>query len=228
MKLLKACIAMAAFAAIFVVPSIASASPVLTSPTGTTAPLGLIEAHNVAHGSGLSHTTMTIPGFAEPITCSTATMTGELTRNDHVKVEGNITTAQFEGPNGAPCTGPLGNVTVTPSHAVNPSHNGTGSLPWCIKAEGLQDTFTVRGGKCSEATRPVVFTLHTSLVGACTYSRASLSGSYTTHPADAVLTLTEVEFTRVTGSGFCPASGKLNMAFTLRRDNPTTDVIYIS
>lgn len=228
MKLVKACIAMAAFAALFVVPSVASAIQ-LTSPTGTTAPVGtLIQGTNVAHSKTSVVTVMTTG--AGNIECAKATLTGELTKNaaNGAIVEGNVTTASFSGtpsePASAHCTAPggFGTTTVTPSHTSDTKHEYAAgkestSLPWCIKAEA-EDVFTVRGGKCSEESRPLVFSLHTTLLGTCTYSKASVSGTYTTHPNAAIVTISGQEFTQVTGSAFCPPTGKLDMAFTLETD----------
>lgn len=240
MKLIKACIAMAAFAALFVVPSVASALPELTHPTGTRAPVGtLITATNVEHTGTSKILKMTIPGFEQPVECATATLTGELTSNTGNHIAGNITTAEFygkpgEATHGVHCTGPLGNVTVTPSHSTNPCHTPTGgsahcSLPWCVTATGEKTEFTVRGGKCSEAARPITFTLHTALLGACSYQKASVTGTFTRHPADAIMTITNQNFTRLTttGSAFCPGEGALDMAFTLGTDPDDTKPLYI-
>lgn len=233
MKLIRVSIALAAFAALFVMPSIATAlSPELTHPTGVTIPPGeLIEAENVAHSTTPTEVVLTTP--LGKVECTTATFTGEVETNNNGHIAGNITTAEFNGtpgvkPHTSHCKSPFGNITVTPSHSANPLHNGIGSLPWCITANELNDKFTVRGGKCSEIARPVTFTLHTP-VGVCAYQKASVVGTYTTHPSDAILTVIDQEFTKVTGSAFCPANGKLDGAFTLRTDTPNdTEPIYIS
>jgi hypothetical protein len=225
MKLVKACIAMAAFAALFVVPSIASAVN-LTAPTGTTIPNGTnIIATNVAHANTKEHTLMTTP--VGTITCDRATLTGKLLTNSVTPAVGEITTVQFEGPTpGSACSGPLGSVTVTPSHTVN------GTLPWCIRA-GALDSLTIygkpAGGTChSGVMAPLTFTLHTGGL-VCNYEKASLTATYTTHPADAVATVTNQNFIRHNSSVFCPAEGKLDMAFTLTKDNNGShgEAIYI-
>jgi hypothetical protein len=228
MKLLKASIALAAFAAVFVVPSIASAGPTLTAPTGTAYKGTYIEAENVGV------TKMTLPaGIGGSVECQTATMTGDLTTNSGGHVSGDIETVEFRGrPKQAnphesnQCDSPLGAVSVTPNHTTNPKQGGVGSLNWCLTANTNDNKFTVRGGNCTEATRPLTFTLHTP-IGECAYSKASVTGSYTTHPNDAVLTLSEQEFTKSVGSAFCPGSGKLDMSFTLRTDDANTQPMYI-
>lgn len=229
MKLVKACIAMAAFAALFIVPSIASAIT-LETPTGTAAAIGKeIIATNVAH-STTPLTTKLTSGVGN-IECETATLSGKLTANGGANVEGNITTAEFRGkpgssPHSVACSGGFGgDTTVTPSHSSNPCHTPEGkpqhcSLPWCVKA-GAEDVFTVRGGECSQAARPLTFSLHTSTLGTCAYEKASVTGTYTTHPADLVMTISNQVFKRITGSVFCPSEGVLQMAFTLNSGDGT-------
>jgi hypothetical protein len=213
-NLIKASIAMAAFAALLVVPSVASALTV-TAPTGTSY-IGNVIATNVPHANTKEHTLMTLPGGGA-VTCDRATLTGKTLNNHANPIQGEITTAQFEGPNKNPeCTSPFGNVTPTPNHTKDLLHNGLTSLPWCIKA-GAENKFTLRGGTCA-APRAVTFALHTP-VGECVYSKETVNGTYTTHPIDAIGTIIDQEFTKITGSFFCPASGKLDMAFTLTTDN---------
>lgn len=89
------------------------------------------------------------------------------------------------------------------------------------------DKFTVRGGKCSEAARSLLFTLDSAIAGTCTYQKASVIGTYTTHPAAAVLTIQNQTFTRVTGGNFCPPEGSLDMAFTLETDEASPQDAYI-
>jgi hypothetical protein len=237
MKLLKACIALAAFAAIFVVPSIASAtSPRLyetTTATGTgeginsVVPEGTkIAAFNVAHAS--TPLTTVLKSNLGNIECETATLTGELTKNKETVIEGNITTAEFLGkPNSSPhserCSGGFGGDTlVTPRH----TSDTIGSLPWCLKVSGLEDKFTVRGGKCSEAARGLKFTLDTSTLGACSYEKAAAEpvvGTYTTHPSDAILTIANQKFAKTAGSVFCPSTGELFMSFTVTTDEDSVN-----
>ena len=234
MKLVKACIAMAAVAALFVVPSIASAtSPELFETTAggsnDLVPVGTkIIATNVAHSNTPTQTVLTTS--AGTVVCGKATLTGTVTKNGG-GIEGNIETAEFAGTHGVTTTGHCsGNlaigekITPTPNHTNNPCHKATiespnhCSLPWCVKAV-TEHTFTVRGATCSEEPRPLTFTLHGTIE--CKYEKASVTGTYTTHPADATLTIAEQEFKRnSTSSAFCPASGKLTMAFTITTDTP--------
>lgn len=232
MKLVKACIAMAAFAALFVVPSIASAVQI-THPTGTTAPVGtLITATNVQHSGTAKNTIMTVPGVGN-FECTEATLTGELTKNaaGGASVEGNITTAEFRGhPGGGSndCNSPLGTFVVKPSHTNNEVHTGKTSLPWCVRAAG-GDTFTLRGGKCSEAARALTFSLQVTGIAPCLYEKAEVTGTYTTHPGDLIGTIINQEFkeSALTSSIFCPNAGSLDMAFTLETDNELKQGLFI-
>jgi hypothetical protein len=236
MRLIKACIALAAFAAIFVIPSMASASLTLTAPTGTVYN-GNIIATNVAHGEKTKTQTVMTTSLGN-LECTTATITGKILVNDGTNIVGTIETAEFRKTAGsatdtAHCTAPggLGTVTVTPNHTTNPIHEPTAgvkhaSLPWCIKAKA-GDEFEVWGESENEncsglKKRPLTFTLHSSLLGPCSYERTLVTGTYTTDASpsfsDAIATINDQEFKKITGSGFCPASGKLDMAFTLTED----------
>lgn len=227
----RSTIALAAFAVLFTVPSIASASPELTSPTGTRAPVGTkFLATNVAHaGTALTFVTETSLGNME---CETATITGEVVKNDGTHLVGTISTFELKGTAGNPssshCAGGYGgNITVTPNHTTNPTHNGVASLPWCLTLSGPEDTFTIfgeTGGSCTSGqTRPITIVYDSTTLGACTYEKKEpIVGTYTTHPADAILTITKQEFKRVTGSGFCPGSFNMRMALTLATDENDT------
>jgi hypothetical protein len=224
MKLIKACFALAAFAAIFVIPSLASAtSPALTETTATgenhiLATGNKIIGTNVEH-SGTAVTTILKSNLGN-IECLSATVTGTLTRNEGGVIEGEAETAEVRGrhtePSSIHCKGGFGgNTTVTPSHS-----SGLG-IPWCVKSTP-EDKFEVKGGVCGGQVN-LKFALHTATLKTCVYERApAVIGTYTTHPADAILTISGGEnasFTKVSGSIFCPNKGELFMAFTLSTDN---------
>lgn len=220
MRLVKACIALAAFAAIFVVPSMASAALELTHPTGTRAPVGTnILATNVAHSTTPTQTVLTTN--IGNVTCAKATITGTVTKNDGTTVEGTISTAEFGGTHevttSGHCAGSgiLGSqITPTPSHTSDEDK----SLPWCLKAE-KEHVFRVWGeseGSCAKK-RPVTFTLHGAIT--CTYEKPEVIGTYTTHPSDLIVTVNKQIFTRsASSSAFCPKEGGLDLAFTLATD----------
>lgn len=228
MNLIRASIAMAAFVTLFILPSIAY-GVVLTYPTGTAAPVGTkLLATTVAHAN-TSRTVILKTGLGN-VECETGEFTGELTKNSGGVVEEEITTIEYRGKSGqithgSTCFGGFGgDTTVTPNHATNPCHTPAGgsatcALPRCLKVEA-EDKVTIRGGKCSEAARPLMFTLDTTTIGACTYRRLeSYIGTYTTHPADTVLTFVSQKIQKVTGSVFCPSTGEIFMAFTMTIDN---------
>jgi hypothetical protein len=54
-----------------------------------------------------------------------------------------------------------------------------------------------------------------------------VTGTYTTDPAAAIGTIVNQEFTKITGGMFCPASGKVDMAFTLESDDAKPLDFYI-
>lgn len=224
-NLIRASVAIAAFSALFVVASVASAIT-LTSPTGTAAGAGAtFQATNIAHAKTEKHSLFTTP--AGNITCDIVTLTGTLHTNGPSQITGEITTVEARGATSAVCTSPFGNVTVTPNHTSNPTHNGVASLPWCIVA-GKEDKISLRGGGCTEAERPLTWTLHTPTTGTCSYQRASLTATYTTHPAAAVATVDANQtFTKTTGGGFCPSSGAFDLAFTVETDTGTPEDVYI-
>jgi hypothetical protein len=181
--------------------------------------------------------------------CNKVVITGSLTKNNGTEFEGDITTATFSG-NGAAfdgmneCKGLGGFGDLTPT--TNGKHaektggvpvktdneelvNGT---PWCI-ASAANDKFTVRGGTCAEAARPIVFILNSTLGGECKMEKATaVEGTFTTHSTgDAILTLVAgagTTFKKVSGGVLCPGTGTLDMTFTMETDNPTPAPIYIS
>jgi hypothetical protein len=225
MKLVKVFIAMMALAAFLVAPSVASAiSPTLgeTTEDGTThlVPVGTkVIATNVEH-AGTVKTTVWKSNLGN-LECETATWTGTVTKNSGGSVTVEIETADYRGDPSNPgihCSGGFGgDITVTPSHT------SALGLPWCLHFTA-EDKFTVTGGKCSEATKALKFALHTATLGTCSYERSvatgPITGSYTTHPANAVLTIVgaNAKFTKTAGSVFCPSAIENFVAFTLTTD----------
>jgi hypothetical protein len=218
-KLIAALMAIAAFAAFGMSATSASAAPVVTHPTGTVLATG-----TKLTGTSIGHVTFTSSTLN--VTCTTGTITGPLVSNSTAGgFSGEITEAHFTG------TGTSGDCTATGSFfngSAKPTPEIVGGLPWCIK-NTLNDNFEIRGGKCSEAARSIKFGLDLTGLVTCTYERASLTGTFDTHPLDASGRINANQaWTLVSGFG-CPSSPSLDMEFTLETDTtPTSDPIYIS
>jgi hypothetical protein len=230
--LITACMALAAFAAFAVAPSVASATndPDVTHPTGTL--LSVSHAAPAAiTATNVGETLMTDANTNVLTRCTKAVMSGDLETNTGVgTVEATITSATFAGTGSSvggetECTGTFGNITVTP----NPATNG---LPWCLRSTNamVTDEFQLRGNGCTSASRAIRFVLDSTTVGECVYQRtASIPGTYTTHPASAnaaQLSVSHVEFPKLSGGFLCPAAGFLDMTFSLETSNGSA--IYIS
>jgi hypothetical protein len=252
-KLITACLGLFALAA-FALPAAASAtSPVVTHPTGTALATGTkITATNLGttklkNASG--ETTLT--------ECTTARMTGTLTKNKEGHIEADITTATFFGGGAGKYKGmeECKGVSILPDATV--TSNGTDPVgtkideedvangtPYCLTAGGVlaANKFTIRGGTCSEEPRKIIFILDTTkffegdIERECKYERTTaIEGTYTTHSTgDAILSVAanekETGFTGVAGNNvLCPSKGTLQMSFTLETDTtPTAEPIYIS
>jgi hypothetical protein len=212
---------MAAFAALLVLPSAASASPQLTYPTGTLLGTGnTIRMHNVGTVSIL-----TTEG-AKATECSSGQITGTLRKNSGTAIEADIESFTTSGTGaGGECTGAL-----STSYTMNfsPATNG---LPWCLRATSAMaaDEYQIRGNKCSSEPRPIRYSINLKGIGECVYERTtSLSGTLATHPEDALLTLAKMEFKKVSGSLLCPSATVWEMIFTMERDVVGTNPVYVS
>jgi len=231
--------ALAAFAAFAVLPSLASANPIITHPTGVVyCPNGGAKGEECKIlATNVGETIMETP--VGPLKCNKASMTGTVTVNETAKgSEGNITSAHFSGTGttvpGEPeaeCTGAFGNASITPTVSA--------TAPWCLQATEANDKFKLRGGSCSGATKPIEFAIVVTIFGSpvnCKYERTTLKGpvegTITTDTAtgeDAILGIENVEFPVASGqSGFCPSKGELTMKFTLETDSPVSEPMYFS
>jgi hypothetical protein len=217
-KLIAALMAIAAFAAFGMSATSASAAPVITHPTGTVLKTGVnLKGTNIGETQFTSNTLN--------VKCTTAVLTGPLTSNSTAGgFAGEVTSATFSG------TGTSGDCTATGSFfsgSAKPTPEITGGLPWCLK-NGLSDNFEIRGGKCSEAARPIKFGLDLTGLVTCTYERASLTGTFETHPTDALGRINANQaWTLVSGFG-CPSGPSLDMEFTEETDTATAEPVYIS
>jgi len=222
-KLMTGLLALVALAAM-ALPAMASANPVLTEGTTTVASGTKILGTNV--GETVMKTSL------GNVTCDSATLTGTLTTNETAKgIDGDIESAHFFNKEGLQaekepdkeCSSWTGGVSVTPSPATN-------GLPWCVTATEANDNLKLRGNSCTAETRPIRFILvfTNGLIGTCTYQRSlPVEGTLTTGTGEA--SISEQEFTKFEGGGGCPASGKLNMKFTLETDvSPFTGLTFSS
>jgi len=216
-KLLVTPAALLAFAAFIVLPAVASASPALTSPLGTLAPVG-----TKFKGTTIGATKMTLSNGAT-LECTAGVNSGVLLKNTGTFIEGEIQTLEVSGTAaGGDCTSSMGSfkVTTTPG-------NG---LPYCMKTAKTADQLEIRGGSCSSAARPITYLVDfTSLGVACDYERSTpILATFTTAPTDATATENEVLFKLAAGSSFvCPAEAKLDASMTLENSS-TGAAAYVS
>jgi len=219
-KLLAACLVIAAFA---VVPSLASANPILTAPTGTLLPPG---TEIVQTGIGNS-TLVTSTGT---LTCTSDVLEGTVTSNSTASgVKGEITSAKFGGTgptqSGAPGPECTGSNFFTPNTTITPAQ----SLPWCFEAPANADTFTVKGGKCGAQTA-IKFKLDVTGIGTCEYTRAAtVNGTFVTDGAgtnENTGSITSVPWTLSAGPGLCPSEGSLTTRFGV--ETKTSTEVYVS
>jgi hypothetical protein len=215
-KLIMACMAVAAFAA-FVAPATALATndPDLTCDQGGS----LCAVGTKIVGTNVGVLLMTDANTNVLTECSSATMTGTVTKNDGSNVEGTIETATFSGTgtNGE-CTSSFGGITVE-------TNIGNG-VPWCLRSTSTMTTneFQVRGNSCSLASRSITFVLNSTTIGKCRYNRPTPApGTYTTEATgDAILNIAGQEWAKEEGSVLCPTKGFLDLNFTLETENGST------
>lgn len=219
-KLLTAFMVLTASVAFATAPAaFAKNTPLVTVPTGTTptpthsspTPITMTNVGSIVFTSSVGN-----------VECQTGVLTGDLIKNVKGQVEAEITTADVRNHESIECLG-AGGTAVT----MNPT--GGAGLPWCLRSTEAMatDEFQIRGGGCTQASRPITFTRHPTALGApCYYVRNNpIPGTYTTHPEGTVLSISEVEFTREAGSSFfCPATRLVDMKFALTSNGNT---IYI-
>jgi hypothetical protein len=183
-----------------------SAGPRLTFPTGTTLATG-------SKLKGVSIGSIKMTTSVGTVECTGGEMTGTLNSNSGTSIEADVESAAFTGT----CSSLVGNVTWT----FKPATNG---LPWCLRATSklAADEFQIRGNNCASASRPIrifseQFATFTSLE--CLYERsAPLSGTYTTHPEDAVLKFNNATFLEVEPKKeSCPDEAQLDNSMTIEQ-----------
>jgi hypothetical protein len=156
-------------------PAPASASPVLTETFPVPIPVG---------------TTVLATTIGQPIvtaspanyTCKSATMHGNVARNSGTQIE-----IEFSSLSVSSCESIFGGLTL---EAKN--------LPWCWRTTAVADSFELRGGKCSEAAKPL-----TVMANSCPTTRTAITGTFKTSPEEFWMTPVSQEF--VPEAGFnCP------------------------
>jgi hypothetical protein len=218
-KLIRACIAVAAFAAFAVLPATASAQNDATLQTHTG---GAVAVGTSIAGTGAEPIVLTNANTEHILDCKKSAMHGTVTANSHTEVAATITSATL-----TECTSTfLGDITVTTNVG-----NGT---PWCLRSSTVMatDEFQVRGNSCPNASRGITFVLHTA-VGECAYERANGSpvrGTYTTNIAGpaADLHVTHQEFKKHNSNFFCPSAVYLDMHSQLEGTISKTDLKLIN
>ncbi|HET7506939.1 MAG TPA: hypothetical protein VFJ53_01145 [Solirubrobacterales bacterium] len=208
-KLMTGLLGLVALAAM-ALPAVASASPELTSPTGTTAAVG-----SKFTAVNIGEMVMTDTNGNIINRCTSADLSGEVTKNSGTAIEGNVTTASFTG------TGAEGNCTGTFFSSPRFTFGVANGVPWCVRALSTFATneVQIRGGKCSEAAREIRFALDIGSI-TCLYSRAAtepIKGTLTTDNAqgqDAVIHFDKQLFKPVSTPFPCPEEALLDMPFT--------------
>jgi hypothetical protein len=179
----------------------ASASPVLTEKGTALAPGAEISATNVGNVVRTS-------GFGN-LTCTGSTWHLKVLANGAAVETGNSIEAEVES---AVFTGTETEERCTGFGAERITSK---NLPWCLQAGGqlAADTFEIRGGKCSEAAKPITWIMHTAF-GECAFSAPKLAGTFTTGESQAHLTIERQEATRETGQ-FCISAFKWDATYSL-------------
>jgi hypothetical protein len=220
-----------AVVAVATVPSVATAKPVVTHPTGTVLAAGLS-----THFKGTNVGEIEFGTSWGPYKCSTATLTGTLTTNGTAGgFEGDIETMSVAGTGatiaGEPdreCTSPLGNFAVTPG-----SLTSTNGFPWCLEGTEASDQVKIRGNSCTKPQRGIRFALPMTGFSApvtCQYERSSsVAASLTTHPSEAVISIVKQVWPAALGNpAVCFSSIETTMSFRLETDSAIASPFYIS
>jgi hypothetical protein len=163
----------------------ASASPVLTEEGKTIAAGATVTGQS----EGLIYRT----DFGANYQCQKSDMHGTVIKNSGSLVELEISSLSFTGVLGGKCEGPIADSL----HA--------GNLPWCLRI-GTEPghSFTLSGGKCSEAPKPITLTTTLKLV-TCHYVAETLfTGTYSTNTPGAALTTATERFKLESGPACRP------------------------
>jgi hypothetical protein len=215
-------LAFAAWVALALAPAAASASPVLTYPTGTA----------LASGSLLQITNIGVALFTERewhLECPTAKFTGKLVTNSGSVIEIELSAMEIHGVGtGGDCRQDRTKEGKTETGgSVNVTYSG---LPWCLRTNPLlgTDAFDIRGGTCGKEPKPATLTFNYTGLTGCSYETAAIKGTYTTHPGDAILSMAPELKGESSNSFLCAASMPSDTQMTVERDSLTAEPVYIS
>ena len=213
-KIIAACVSLVAFAAVAVMPAVASATVGLTEPANTRLAVGaLVEATN-------TESIVFVSNLGD-VTCTKSTLTGDVKENTTTSVRVTITKATFTNNEGGQCTSSFGNWTVTTEIA---------KVDWCITSTET-GKWHLQANACGNTGTALNFTLENAFTGECKYTRSHATGpvrgTYTSGGNTLSITNT------VAGSGFvkssggfaCPSEGTLRGAYTLETDETFTHII---
>jgi hypothetical protein len=202
-------------------PFYISSGPTLTYPAGTQAATGgKIRAKSIGNVRFTNASEVTL------WECTSAEMTGALKTNSGSAIEADIEHASFSGTGTeGSCPFPsIGNTFSTFSSATN-------GLPWCLRATSgmASDEFQIRGNNCANEARPIRVSFELTVAVPCRYERkAAITGTYKTHPEDAVLHFTNAIFLEIEPKASCVDETTLDASLTLERDEAGTKPVYVS
>jgi hypothetical protein len=228
-KLITACMALVAFAALAVGPATASAAndPQLTDNAGK-----MVGAGTLFLGTQVNSMLIKDTSNNAIVTCTAGEVTGTVVKNAMSTVEANITASGFGGAGEKQATEPNPECTGI----VSAGFTGEKWGDWCLRSTPAMadDEFQMRGEECAKAATNLKFILATTTIKDCEYEATGvLKGTYKTHPTDALLTFAPTSsttgFKRVGASSmFCPASATLELTLTLEKDAGTAEPFFIS
>lgn len=201
--------------AVVVFPATASATntPELTYPTGSKLAVeSKLKAVNIGE--------LKFTGSNGTVSCTSASLTGTLTKNTGSELEATLNGFSLTGTGGdGRCTGASSQTWVSFSSG-------------CLRStpEMIEDEFQIRGESCAKSGSALTATFGTPTVALeCVYERTTpIAGTFATHPEDAVLSVAAAEFPKKSGGISCFSALRLDSSFTFERTAAGTNPLYIS
>jgi len=214
----------AAWFALTLAPTMATASPVLTYPKGT----------RLATGSLLQITNIGVAVFTESewrLECPTAHVKGKLVTNTGTAVEIELSSFEMSGLGaGEDCRQDRNKEGSTEIGAsVHVTYSG---LPWCFRATSQMsaDSFDIKAAHCGEIVKNnVTLVFNYTGLKECKYEISSIQGTFTTEATgDAILTMKPELKGEASNSFLCQSSMPSETAMTLERDSLLAEPVYFS